>query len=79
MKSLLNEPPNEQNGKTSKKDITVKMYYNYGQLIFNEQVTTEEMFKWCEENLTSGEVVVGGTTIFIESEIDATAFVLKWL
>ena len=38
-----------------------------------------EIEEWCEENLTIGKVVVGNMIISIESDIDATAFNIRWL
>jgi len=39
----------------------------------------ENIKEWCNENLTDGEVEFGATTIYIQSEIDAMAFELRWI
>lgn len=55
------------------------MIFRYDIIKTREDITTKDMVEWCKENLTTGEVVVGNTAIYIESEIDATAFKLRWL
>ena len=42
-------------------------------------IDIEKIENWCTDNLKDGKFVLGNTTIYIESEIDATAFKLRWL
>lgn len=44
-----------------------------------QNVTTEDIHIWCEENMKDGEVIVGNQTVYIESYTDAMAFKLRWL
>ena len=55
------------------------MFFRYDETKYRDNVTTEEIIKWCDENLTDGEVVVGNIAIFLASETDAMAFKLRWL
>lgn len=56
-----------------------KMFFRYEKIKEKEGITTEEMIEWCKENLTDGEVTVGNIAIFVETETDASAFILRWL
>lgn len=55
------------------------MFFNFKKIKEIEDMTSEEMSQWCKENLTNGEVTVGHIAVFIESEIDASAFKLRWI
>lgn len=55
------------------------MIFRYDKIKDREDMSTEEMAVWCNENLTDGEVIVGNISIVIESETDASAFKLRWL
>lgn len=55
------------------------MFFRFDKVKDKDNVTTEEISTWCKENLTNGEVTVGNISVFIESEIDACAFKLRWL
>ena len=56
------------------------MFYHLNESVdnFNEELIVN-IQNWCDENLKNGEVIVGATTIYIESEIDAMAFKLRWI
>ena len=55
------------------------MLYQFEKVKEKQNVTAEDINLWCDENMKCGEVVVGNNTIYIESEIDAIAFKLRWL
>ena len=54
------------------------MLFRFDEIIKKKIATSEEIKKWCEENLL-GYVLVGNISIYIEQEEDAVAFKLRWL
>lgn len=57
----------------------IKMFFSYEKIKEKEGITSKEMIVWCKENLNDGEVTVGNIAIFIETDIDASAFKLRWM
>ena len=54
------------------------MFYRLDGLAKRNRVSVDEIKEWCKENLKDDEILIGGISIFISSEIDATAFRLRW-